>query len=256
MEDSAVSKPFDPFELAVALLLGIGAITTAVAGHQSGLWGGASVEGYGEAAAMTTAASSTYNNELTTYMQDAMVDNRAKEMIWEGLEEEDEVRARRLKAMASWIYSTQLSDPAYKTLELPAVAEQTGVADDAHAADAGDAADAADESEASEEEEDVFMYTDKELETALNIDLDQDYVDKVFTPSDNEFTAAEARFDTAREANEMGDKFSLATVILTISLFFGGLALVFKTFMRWGFLGGGIVVALVGIGYMTTLTWA
>ena len=60
------NKPFDPFELAAAILLGIGAIGTAVAGHQSGLWGGQSVEAYGEAAALTTKASSTYNDELTT----------------------------------------------------------------------------------------------------------------------------------------------------------------------------------------------
>lgn len=243
MADTSVSKPFDSFELSVALLLGVGAIATAVAGYQSGLWGGASVEGYGEAAAMTTAASSTYNDELTTYMQDAMVDNRAKEMIWEGLEEEDETRARRLKAMASWLYSEQLSDPALKTLQLPG-------RDDSSATDAAEPAAEGDE------EEDVFMYSDEVLETALNTDLDEDYVDTVFTPSSAEFSAAKARFDQARGANEMGDKFSLASVILTISLFFGGLALVFKTRMRWGFLGSGAVIATVGIGYMATLTWA
>lgn len=247
MADTSASKPFDSFELSVALLLGVGAIATAVAGHQSGLWGGASVEGYGEAAAMTTAASSTYNDELTTYMQDAMVDNRAKEMIWEGLEEEDEFRARRLKAMASWLYSEQLSDPALKTLQLPGRDEDAAGAADAVAA-AGDAEEDA--------EEDVFMYSDEALETALNTDLDEDYVDTVFTPSSEEFTAAKARFDQARGANEMGDKFSLASVILTISLFFGGLALVFKTRMRWGFLASGAVIATVGIGYMATLTWA
>jgi hypothetical protein len=241
--DSSVSKPFDPFELAVALLLGVGAIATAIAGHQSGLWGGASVEGYGEAAAMTTAASSTYNDELTTYMQDAMVDNRAKELIWEGLEEEDEVRARRLKAMASWLYSEQLSDPALTTLQLPGRDDAAATGSDEAAAE-GDA------------EEDVFMYSDEVLETALNNDLDEDYVDTVFTPSSKEFTAAKARFDQARGANEMGDRFSLASVILTISLFFGGLALVFKTRMRWGFLASGAIIATAGIGYMVTLTWA
>ena len=250
MADASESKPFDPFELAVALLLGVGAIATAVAGHQSGLWGGASVEGYGEAAAMTTAASSTYNDELTTYMQDAMVDNRAKEMVWEALEEEDEVRAARLKAMASWLYSSQLSEPAYKTLQLPDIDEA------APAEGAPAVADATGEAAATDEDEEGFVYTDEALETALNIDLDDEYVDAVFTPSSEEFDAAKARFDKARAANEMGDKFSLATVILTISLFFGGLALVFKTRMRWGFLGGGAVVAVIGIGYMATLTWA
>jgi hypothetical protein len=228
--DSTASKPFDPFELAVALLLGIGAIATAVASHQSGLWGGASVEGYGAAAAMTTEASSTYNDELTTYMQDAMIDNRAKEMVWEAFEIGNEDRAARLKAMASWLYTSQLSEPAYKTLKLPPAEEAVG--------------------------EDEITLPDEALDVALNTDLDDAYVDTLFTPSSEQFEAAKKRFDEARAANEMGDKFSLAGVILTIALFFSGLALVFKTRMRWGFLASGAVVLVGGIGYMSTLTWA
>ena len=42
----------------------LGAVATAVAGHQSGLWGGASVEGYGESSAMTTEASATWRATL------------------------------------------------------------------------------------------------------------------------------------------------------------------------------------------------
>ncbi len=113
------NKPFDPFELAAAILLGIGAIGTAVAGHQSGLWGGQSVEAYGEAAALTTKASSTYNDELTTYMQDTQVDIRAKELIWEGSESEDDAAGERQLGMASWMLITQTSDAAYKFLGLP-----------------------------------------------------------------------------------------------------------------------------------------
>jgi hypothetical protein len=33
-------KPFDPFELTAAILLGFGAIAASVAGHQDNLWGG------------------------------------------------------------------------------------------------------------------------------------------------------------------------------------------------------------------------
>ena len=94
------------------------------------------------------------------------------------------------------------------------------------------------------------------LDTALNIDLGEEYVNALFEPSSKEFDAAKARFAKAREANEIGDKFSLAGVILTISLFFGGLALVFKSSVRWGFLGAGGVVLIGGLGYMMTLTWA
>ena len=121
MADNEPAKPFDPFELAAALLLGFGAIASAVAGYQSGLWGGASVEGYGEAAAMTTKASTTYNDELTSYIQDAQVDVRAKEMVWEALEIDDVDRAARLNSMASWLYTSQLTDHAYAALRLPEV---------------------------------------------------------------------------------------------------------------------------------------
>jgi hypothetical protein len=230
MSDSEVAKPFDPFELAAALLLGLGAVASAVAGYQSGLWGGASVEGYGESAAMTTEASSTYNDELTSYIQDAQIDVRAKEMVWEALEIDDEDRAARLLSMASWLYVSQLSEHAYAGLKLPEVPE--------------------------DENGEAQELPREALEAALNIDLDEDYVDALFTPSSEEFDAAKARFTKAREANEMGDKFSLAAVILTISLFFGGLALVFKTRVRWGFLGSGVVILIVGSAYMATLTWA
>ena len=115
----ADSKPFDPFELMAAILLGLGAIAASVAGHQEGLWGGASVEAYGEAAALTTKASSTYNDELTTYMQDTQTDVRAKELIWEGDEMEDAEAGKRKLGMASWMLLTQLSEPAYAALKLP-----------------------------------------------------------------------------------------------------------------------------------------
>jgi hypothetical protein len=231
MSESEIKKPFDPFELAAAILLGLAAVGASVAGYQSGLWGGQSVEGYGESAAMTTKAGSMYNDELTSYIQDAQTDTRAKELVWEALEIDDEDRATRMKQMASWMYSTQLSEPAYAALKLPELPEDANT-------------------------EDVFSFTDDELSVALNTDLDDDYVDELFSQSSVDFEAAEKRFETARAANEAGDKFSLAGVILTVALFFGGLALVFKTRIRWGFLGTGVIVFLVGAGYMGMLTWA
>jgi hypothetical protein len=230
MSDTNENKPFDKFELAAAILLGLGAVGASVAGYQSGLWGGASVEGYGASASMTTKASTTYNDELTSYIQDAQTDVRAKEMIWEAMEIEDEDRSKRLYSMASWLYVSQLTDPAYDALKLPKPP-----------------ADKMDEE---------YEIPAAELEKALQIDLRDDYEDELFGPSEKEFQAAEKRFDEGRVANEIGDKFSLASVILTVALFFGGLALVFKTKVRWGFLGTGFLVTAVGVGYMATLQWA
>jgi len=229
MSESKESKPFELFELAAAVLLGMGAVGASVAGYQAGLWGGASVEGYGESAAMTTKASTTYSDELTSYIHDAQVDVRAKEMIWEALEIEDEGRSNRLMSMAAWLYTSQLSDPAYAALKLPVL---------------------------SDDMPDDYEISHAELEKAFNIELDEDYVDALFSASSTEFEDAEKRFGKAREANEMGDKFALAGVILTVALFFGGLALVFKTKVRWGFLGIGTVVFAVGAIYAATLGWA
>jgi len=229
MSESSGSKPFELFELAAAVLLGMGAVGASVAGYQAGLWGGASVEGYGESASMTTKASTTYSDELTSYIHDAQVDVRAKEMVWEALEIEDEDRSNRLMSMAAWLYTSQLSDPAYAALKLPVL---------------------------SDDMPDDYEIPHAELEKALNIDLDEDYVDALFSASATEFEDAEKRLAKAREANEMGDKFSLAGVVLTVALFFGGLALVFKTTVRWGFLGTGAVVFAVGAIYALTLGWA
>lgn len=253
MQEKNASVPFDKFELCAAILLGLGAIGAAVASHQSGLWAGQSVEGYGESAALTTKASTTYNDELTSYIQDSQVDVRAKELIWEALEIDDEARAARLKHMAGWLYISQLSDEAYEALKLPKQeeSEANGGDPDAIGADASEVATKADDSE-----EEVFSFSDDELLQALNIDLSEEYVSALFAPSVEEFEAAEKRFAEARLANEIGDKFSLAGVILTVALFFGGLALVFKTSIRWGFLGTGALILTAGAGFMNTLTWA
>ena len=227
------NKPFDPFELAAAILLGIGAIGTAVAGHQSGLWGGQSVEAYGEAAALTTKASSTYNDELTTYMQDTQVDIRAKELIWESVENKDEDAGARQGGMASWMLLTQTSDAAYKYLGLPE-----------------------DKRKAYWEGDGDVVLSNEELDKALETDLDDDYVQEVFGNSDDEFEAADKRFNEGRDANNKGDQFSLAGVILTVALFFAGISLIFKTAMRWVFLGMGALVLAGGLGFMATLSWA
>lgn len=45
-------------------------------------------------------------------------------------------------------------------------------------------------------------------------------------------------------------------MILTVTLFFAGLSLIFKTSMRWAFLSLGALVPIGGFGFMSTLTWA
>ncbi len=84
------AKPFEAFEFCAAAVLGLGAIGASVAGFQAGLWGGTMTDAYSEAAATTTKAASLYNDELTAYIQDSNADLRAKEMLWDALDSEDE----------------------------------------------------------------------------------------------------------------------------------------------------------------------
>lgn len=230
-------KSFDTFELGAAVLLGLGAIFASLAGHQEGLWGGASVEAYGEAAAMTTKAATTYNDELTTYMQDVQTDVRAKELIWEGRDTDDDAAGSRRLGMANWLLLNQLSDAAYEQLGLPA--DKRKAYQDAD----GDA-------------RDDVMLSDHDALSALGTDLGDDYVKAVFSESQEQFEAADKRFGEGRVANNLGDDFSLATVIFTVSLFFAGLSLIFKSKVRWAFLGLGTIVFVGGLGYMLSLTWA
>lgn len=233
MSNEGERKPFDRFELCAALLLGLGAVGAAVTGHQEGLWGGASVEAFGEAAALTTKASTTYTDALSTYLHDMQMDVRSKELIWEATDEETRTSGGRQAGMANWILLSQISDSAYRNLGLP---EET------RAAYADGDTDAA--------------LTDEELLVALNTELGQDYIDEVFGPSNEEFEAADQRFAEGQRANSLGDEFSLAGVVFTIALFFGGLALIFRTRIRWGFLGIGTAVFLGALAYLSTLTWA
>jgi hypothetical protein len=233
MTDNTESKPFDRFELTAAVLLGLGAITASLAGHQESLWGGQSSDAYSEAAALTTKASATYNDELTTFMKDTQTDVRAKELIWEGSDAPGTAAGDRLMGMASWLLLSQMSDAGYQHLKLPEATRTIY-----------------------RKGEELPLLENEELETALNTDLGEDYVKAVFSASHAEFERADQRFAAGRDANNRGDQFSLAGVVLSVALFFAGVSLVFKSSIRWAFLGFGALVLVGAFLYMLTLTWA
>lgn len=224
-------KPFELFELLAASLLGLGAVGAALAGYQGGLWGGNMTDAYSSAAGTATKASSTYSEELATFIQDSQSSMRAKELIWIANETDNEDLRIRNREMASWMLLAQLSEPAYAALKLPAATRQayeTG----------GDQ-----------------VFSTAELDQALAQDLDEGptYEDTLFAGSAAQFKESAAFTETARAANATGDKFSLAALVMTVGLFFAGLALVFKTRIRWGFLTIGALVVGGGMGFMFTL---
>lgn len=224
-------KPFELFELLAACLMGLGAVGAALAGFQGGLWGGNMTDAYNDAGATTTKAASTYSDELANYLQDALSSMRAKELVWVANESDNEDLRARNHGMASWMLLSQLSEPGYAALQLPA---QTRKAYE----------DGADQ-----------VFTQAQLDKALALDLDEspDYEAALFAGSAGQFKQAEALTATARAANTMGDRFALSALIMTLGLFFAGLSLVFKTRIRWGFLATGTLVLGGGLGYMLTL---
>lgn len=221
-------KPFDPFELIVAILLGLGAIGGAWAGFQSGLWGGNQATAYAEAgnlmseaAAIVTEAATQSNDATMTANRDADIDLQVKRAIFEAEESKDPEALKRAREIGKWFYAEQLSDEAKKFIGFP-------------------------NKENSEE------VTDAELDAALTKELGEKYFDALYAPSLAEYEAAEkkqgeakSKFYEGQVANYNGDLLSLTGVLYTIAMFLAGVALVFKSKVRWGFAGVAFI-AVVG----------
>lgn len=89
--DQEHEKPFDYFELAVAFLLGLAAIGAAWSSYQSSLWGGKSIEFYGQAATMSTKASTEHDRAEMDMAHDFECDMQAKERILAAIDSPNEI---------------------------------------------------------------------------------------------------------------------------------------------------------------------
>jgi hypothetical protein len=256
------NKPFDFFELATAVLLGMAAVAAAVAGQQAGQWGGRQLDAFSEANTLTTKASTQYNEDTVLMNADWAAVAIAKQHILEARDARDAQDAERHLDLASYFYTYQLTENAYKAMGLPTgyYDEDEEATPDApgDAAPEGDAA-AGDEEEYEEEiaPEEALMrdIPDEDLYASLTVELDEEYVNEMLEAGEEMFAQADARFAEGRQANENGDKFDLAGVFLTVALFFAGLGLIFKTKMRWALFGMGSVTFVCTVIYMMTLPW-
>jgi hypothetical protein len=70
------------------------------------------------------------------------------------------------------------------------------------------------------------------------------------------FDAADAKFTEGREANQAGDQFGMAAILYTVALFLSGIALVFKSGIKWAFGGLGALVVVAATLFLFTLKWA
>ena len=149
----------------------------------------------------------------------------------EGLDATDETTKVRSFEMASYLYTVQMSETGYKDLGLPMDLRE------------GDPA----------KRDDIVQSM---LQKALENDLGNDYVDLMLDKGEQQFVAADKKFDEGRDANNTGDIFGLVGVIYAVGLFMAGLGLVFKTRLRWLFLGAGGIVFVYATIYMFRTPWA
>jgi hypothetical protein len=135
-EVNAPEQPFERFELVTAILLGLAAIGAAIAGMQSGQWGGKQLESFAQANSITTDASRAYSEAVSDMNSDYAAVGQAKRLILEGIDANSDADQIRSYKVASYYLREQLGEQAYDALKLPKD-------DDTQTPPAGDAAPAA-----------------------------------------------------------------------------------------------------------------
>jgi len=262
-ENANAEKPFELFELITATVLGLAAIGVAVAGVQGGQWNGRQSQAFAEANTVTTQASKSYSEGVSDMNSDYAIIGQAKQKILEGIDAANPADKVRSYRIASYYLTRQLSVTAYDALKLPERDEEghiiTTTNDAPTAAKTGHSklAQLAAETEEGVEAELAEVLPEAALIKVLGSELQDDdtYESAMFSEGNELFAKADKRFEEGRKANDAGDEFQLAGLYYTFALFFGGLALVFKTRMRWGFSAAGVAALVISTAYMATRTW-
>ena len=257
------TRPFDKFELATAILLGLTAVGAALAGLQGGQWGGRQLEAFSASNALTTKAATQYNEDTVMINADYAAVADAKGHILEARDTEDASARERHLDMASYLYTNQMTEAGYKAMGLPVdyyvEDEEDGEAPTAESEEVEDEAAEDDEAEDAESAAATALVRDlpdEVLFESLHNELDEDYIDQALAEGSKMFEEADGKFEEGRKANENGDQFELAGVFYTVALFFAGLGLVFKSSVRWSFFFAGVGIFAATTVYMLTLPWA
>lgn len=239
-EESERQTMVDRFEFFAAILLGAAAICTALSSYQAGLWDGIQADAYGKANTEATRAASEQARAVVLMSKDAQVDITAWRLIYEGNDATNPVDKERSFEIATYLYTKQMSDPGYKALGLPPEARKE-IEDDPNTP--------------AEEKQEALK--EEILEKALEAELadSEEYRKEMLAASTTLSAESEKTFKAGQDANDSGDKFELANVIFAVSMFFMGIALVFKTDIKWKVLIAGGVMLVGGLIFMVTLPW-
>jgi hypothetical protein len=226
------ARPSDAFDRAVAILLGLAALGAAWSGYQASLWNGSSSEAYSEAATMAIKASSEHDRAEMDIAHDFERDLQAKERILEALDAKAGPDKIRLAHFASYLYAVEMSQIGYAALKLPPEYHAAG---------------------------DVRRHQGiplEALETVLDRRLDSTYEEAMLARGKTDYAAANRRFEEGRTASANNDRFELNTVAFTVSLFFGGLAMVFKSRIRWYVFFAATLAFVLSTLYLIRTPWA
>lgn len=220
------------FELCTAILLGLGAIFSGIAGHQSGLWDGNSLEAYSQASTVSTQAADAASFANAVITHDNNVNIQAMQLVWKAQLMDKGQDRDFVLYQAAVLYLRQCSDEAYDALELPEESRQTYKLSE------------------------FIDIPEEELLLVQRREFKSDYYAKMYKDSSDKYAEAKARFDEGSHANSAGDYFSLTGVYFSLSLFFAGIGLIFKTRIRWLFFFLGCTIFVGATIYLSTLEWA
>ncbi len=198
-------------EVIIAILLGIVSIATAYASFQSSLYGGQQAQAYTQGTNLSTEAESLYLEGNQQYVQDSQ--------LWQTL---TELRLDIANPDPAISAAAQIK---YDTIYFQSVSDDFGGA--IERADAENAAN-------------PDFYVDPSNDEAYQASLFGTYSDK----SDE----ALAKLAEGDVANTLGDRLTLATVIMAVSLFLLGIAAVVSAFRIKLIMGGvGVVIFVVAV---------
>ncbi len=221
------------FELCAAILLGLGATMGSIAGYQGGLWGGKSVESFGQSARMTTKSADAGTFADSKIASDDVVKMQVMQLVARAKRQPKGDERDLLMHEVSELYIREYSDEAYDALDLPMKPRNKYDKD----------------GELTDLPEDVIFAAEKQ-------DFHKDYYGWMYEEKSKHAKKADELFAEGQSFGTVGDQFALNGVYYTMSLFFAGLGLVFKSRVRWGFFSVGVVIFLGAVIYMCRLEWA
>ena len=109
----------DLFEVFSAIILGLGAVGAGYAEFNAGQWGGQQLDAFSESNVLTTKAATDHMLNVIYLSSDIQAIASAKEHIMEGFESDSDRTLARELEVATYIYTTGLTQEAYDALKLP-----------------------------------------------------------------------------------------------------------------------------------------